>query len=180
MPVIISMLRGVNVGGHNKIKMDALRELYKSLKLREPQTYVQSGNVVFRSSRKVGATLERALEREGEAQLGLRTDFHVRSLAEWESVIAANPFSDEARRDPAHLLVLALKAAPPAAAAAALHAAITGRERVRVDGRHAYLVYPDGVGRSRLTTALLDKHLGGRGTARNWNTVLKLATLGRG
>jgi len=49
MPVVISMLRGVNVGGHNKIKMDALRELCASLKLRDPQTYVQSGNVVFRS-----------------------------------------------------------------------------------------------------------------------------------
>jgi uncharacterized protein (DUF1697 family) len=144
------------------------------------QSLLQSGNVVFRSSRKAGATLERALEREVEAQLGLRTDFHVRSLAEWESVIAANPFPDEARRDPAHLLVVALKVAPTSAAAAALQAAITGRERVRVDGRHAYLVYPDGVGRSRLTTALLDKHLSGRGTARNWNTVLKLATLGRG
>ena len=175
----IALLRAVNVGGR-KLAMADLRAVLTEIGFTDVQSLLQSGNVVFRSSRKVGATLERALEREVEAQLGLRTDFHVRSLAEWESVIAANPFSDEARRDPAHLLVLALKAAPPAAAAAALHAAITGRERVRVDGRHAYLVYPDGVGRSRLTTALLDKHLGGRGTARNWNTVLKLATLGRG
>jgi uncharacterized protein (DUF1697 family) len=175
----IALLRAVNVGGR-KLAMADLRAVLTEIGFTGVQSLLQSGNVVFRSSRKAGATLERALEREVEAQLGLRTDFHVRSLAEWESVIAANPFPDEARRDPAHLLVVALKVAPTPAAAAALQAAITGRERVRVDGRHAYLVYPDGVGRSRLTTALLDKHLSGRGTARNWNTVLKLATLGRG
>ncbi len=72
---------------------------------------------------------------------------------------------------------MALKGAPDAGAVAALQAAITGREVVRADGRHAYLVYPDGVGRSRLTLALIEKKLGTSGTARNWNTALKLAAL---
>jgi uncharacterized protein (DUF1697 family) len=96
---------------------------------------------------------------------------------DWKAVIAGNPFSEEAARDPGHLLVVALKDAPDRAAAAALRNAITGREVVRVRGRHAYIVYPDGIGRSRLTTVVIEKKLGTRGTGRNWNTVLKLGAL---
>jgi uncharacterized protein (DUF1697 family) len=74
-------------------------------------------------------------------------------------------------------LVVLLKVAPDRQNVAALQRAITGRESVRIDGRHAYVVYPDGIGRSRLTTALTEKILGTRATARNWNTVLKLGAL---
>ncbi len=73
-----------------------------------------------------------------------------------------------------------LKDAPDRTAAAALTDAIRGRESLRVKGRQAYVVYPDGVGRSKLTMALIEKKLGTRGTARNWNTVLKLATAAQG
>jgi uncharacterized protein (DUF1697 family) len=59
----------------------------------------------------------------------------------------------------------------------ALQQAITGREVVRANGREAYIVYPDGIGRSRLTTALIEKKFGTRGTARNWNTAVKIAVL---
>jgi uncharacterized protein (DUF1697 family) len=68
-----------------------------------------------------------------------------------------------------------LKAPPPATAVAALRTAIKGRERVELNGREAYLVYPDGVGRSKLTIALVEQKLGTRGTGRNWNTVVRLA-----
>ncbi|HZE75935.1 MAG TPA: hypothetical protein VE091_11545, partial [Gemmatimonadales bacterium] len=67
--------------------------------------------------------------------------------------------------------------APDAQAVKLLNAAITGREIVRADGKHAYIVHPDGVGRSRLTNAIIEKKLGTRGTGRNWNTVLKLGAL---
>ena len=72
---------------------------------------------------------------------------------------------------------MCLKKAPGASGVRALQAAITGRETMKAKGAHAYLYYPDGVGRSRLTTALIEKHLETRGTGRNWNTVLKLAAL---
>ena len=102
---------------------------------------------------------------------------HVRTATEWAAVVAGNPFPDEAKRDPGHLIVFAFKDTLAAAAVKALQAAITGREVVRASGRHAYVVYPDGAGKSRLTPALMDRKLGARGTGRNWNTVLKLAAI---
>ena len=84
---------------------------------------------------------------------------------------------DEAERSPGHVVVVFLKSAPSNSAFDALRAAITGPERVHGDGRQAYIVYPAGIGRSRLTNALVERKLATRGTARNWNTVMKLAAL---
>jgi len=91
--------------------------------------------------------------------------------------VSDNTFATAARQDPSHLVVLFLKQAPAPAAVQALRAAIVGREKVEAVGRHAYIHYRDGIGRSRLTAAILDGKLAQRGTARNWNTVLKLAVL---
>jgi uncharacterized protein (DUF1697 family) len=98
-------------------------------------------------------------------------------VPDWGAVIARNPFPNEAKADPAHLVVMFLKDAPDAKAVDQLNAAISGREVARAVGKQAYIVYPDGIGRSRLTTAIIEKKLGTRGTGRNWNTVLKLAAL---
>jgi uncharacterized protein (DUF1697 family) len=117
------------------------------------------------------------LEDGAAKRLGLSLDFFVRSAAEWARVIAANPFLDEAKNDPARLVVVVLKNAPERAAVAALQKAIKGREVVRAKGREAFITYPDGQGRSKLTMALIERHLETSGTARNWNTVLKLAAL---
>ena len=92
-------------------------------------------------------------------------------------VVARNPFRKEAERDPSHLVVMFLKAAANAKDLQAVQAAITGPEIIRADGRHLYIVYPAGIGKSRLTNALIEKKLGIRGTARNWNTVVKIAAL---
>ena len=170
----IALLRGINVGGHKKVAMAELRGLCEELGLEDARTLLQSGNLVFRSARKA-PQLERLLEAEVEKRLGLATHFFVRSAAEWQRLVARNPFPAEAGSDPGHLLAMPLKDAPKPAAVEALRAAITGRERVAVEGREAYLVYPDGVGASRLTISIIERKLGTRGTGRNWNTVLKLA-----
>ena len=175
--VYVALLRAVNVAGHNKVAMRDLCALLTDLGLTSPKSLLQSGNLVFESERRSTARLEAELERAAADRLGLVTDFFVRTADEWSAIVEDNPFPDEARDDPGHVLLLALKEPPPATRAAALSRAITGREAVRVDGRQAYVVYPDGVGRSRLTTALIEKHLGTRCTGRNWNTVLKLAAL---
>src|SRR6478735_3779319 len=117
------------------------------------------------------------LEAASTAHLGVTTDYFVRSAKEWNAIIAANPFPKEAKSDPGHLIMMCLRDAPAPAQVRALQAAIKGRETVAVKGKHAYFVYPDGVGRSKLTIAVIEKAFATRGTARNWNTVLKLGEL---
>jgi uncharacterized protein (DUF1697 family) len=173
----IALLRAVNVAGHKPVAMADLRALLSRLGFTDVRSLLQSGNLVFRTAARPTGPLERLLEGEAEERLGLATDFFVRTAEEWKALIAGNPFRDQARRDPGHLLVQFLKDAPSAPGAAALQDAITGREIVKVKGRHVYAVYPDGVGRSRLTNAVIEKQLGTRATGRNWNTVAKLASL---
>jgi len=173
----IALLRAINLAGHKSVAMSDLRDLLTQLQFQNPRTLLQSGNLVFQSDGRSAATLERRLETEAAKRLRLETEFFVRSALEWRSMVDGNPFPREAKNDPAHLLLLALKDAPGGDAVKALQDAIRDREVVRADGRAAYVVYPDGIGRSRLTMALIEKKLGTRATGRNWNTVLKLAAL---
>lgn len=172
----VVLLRAVNVAARNLVAMADLRAMAEGLGFAQPRTLLQSGNMVF-DSKPTGAALERLLEATAKKQLGLETDFFVRTTSEWRALIAANPFPAEARSDPGHLVVLCLKAAPARQALNDLRQAIKGREQIELVDRQAYVVYPDGIGRSKLTTALIEKHLGTRGTGRNWNTVLKLAAM---
>jgi uncharacterized protein (DUF1697 family) len=173
----LAFLRAVNVAGHKQVAMADLRELLTRLGFDDAQSLLQSGNLVFRARARSGTQLERVLAAEAKQRLTLETDFFVRTASEWRAVVARNPFRKEAERDPGHLVVMLLKAAPVARDVKALQAAITGREILRADGTHAYIVYPDGMGRSRLTNALIEKKLGTRATGRNWNTVMKLGAL---
>jgi len=173
----VALLRGINVGGNKPVAMPALREMLAQLGFDDVRSILQSGNLVFRSSTRVNRALENRLESETAARLGLQADFLIRTAREWRTIVARNPFRKAAESDPAHLVVMLLKTVPKADAIKAAQGAIAGRETIRADGRQLYIVYPAGIGTSRLTNALLEKKLGTRGTARNWNTVLKLATL---
>jgi uncharacterized protein (DUF1697 family) len=177
MTTYIALLRGINVAGHKQVAMDDLRDLLTHLGLVDARSLLQSGNLVFRGGVRAGARLERLLETEAEKRLGLQTDFFLRTAEEWKAIVAHNPFRKEAERDPAHLAVMFLKDAPDSNAVKALQAAITGPEVVRAEGKQAYITYPNGFGRSRLTNTLIDKKLGTRCTGRNWNTVLRIAAL---
>jgi uncharacterized protein (DUF1697 family) len=177
MTVHVALLRAVNLPSHKQVAMADLTALMSALGFTDPKTLLQSGNLVFGSEGRTCAELERLLRREARNRIGLDTDFFVRTSKEWKAIIKASPFPDEAKRDPAHLVLLLTTDAPDAAAVAALQAAIRGRELVRAKGRAAYLVYPDGIGRSKLTLKLIEKKLETGGTARNWNTVLKLAAV---
>ncbi|HTM24851.1 MAG TPA: DUF1697 domain-containing protein [Vicinamibacterales bacterium] len=176
-PVIyIALLRGINVGGYKMVAMADLRALLATLGFADVRSVLQSGNLVFGAARTPAATLEARLEREVAARLGVTADFHVRTADEWRAIVDRNPFRDEAKRDPGHLLVTMFKSPLAAPKVKALQAAITGREVLKADGRHLYMVFPDGVGNSK-AFGLVDKKLAARGTSRNWNTVLKLAAL---
>jgi uncharacterized protein (DUF1697 family) len=173
MTVQIALLRAVNVGGV-KVSMADLRTWLADLGFQDVQTLLNSGNAVFRSKNKNGTTLEKFLETEFAKRTGSQTDFFVRNVEEWKSIIAQNPFAEETKRDPGHLLVLLLKRAPTKQEVEALRSAITGPEVVQTDGKQAYIYYSAGIGTSKLTTKLIEKKLGTPNTGRNWNTVLKL------
>jgi uncharacterized protein (DUF1697 family) len=177
MGTYLALLRGINVGGHKKIAMADLRKLLTRMGFDDPQSLLQSGNLVFRSKPLATGKLEQMLEAGVKKHLLFETHFFVRAAEEWQSVIARNPFPGEAARDPGHLLVMVCKTAPEPADLKALQGAIAGPEVIRAQGREAYITYPDGVGRSRLTHALIESKLGTKGTARNWNTVMKLGEL---
>ena len=156
--------------------MADLRSMVSELGFSDVRTLLQSGNLVFRGAG-ADAEVEAALEAESERRFGYQADYFVRTLDEWNAVVSANPYPDEARDDPAHLAVLTLKSPISNAEVAALNAVIKGRERAAGDGRAVYIVYPDGMGESKLTNTVVERALGVRATARNWNTVLKLAAL---
>jgi uncharacterized protein (DUF1697 family) len=169
------LLRAVNVGGTKAVAMPALCKVLTGLGFTGVKSLLQSGNVVFTCKGSADAALETKLEAAVAKSLGVQTAFFVRTAVEWEAIVAGNPYPDAARDDPSHLVVMAFKSTPAAKDVAALQAAITGRETVIASGKVAYFVYPDGIGTSKLTNAVIERKLGLTGTARNWNTVLKLA-----
>jgi len=176
MPSAVALLRAVNVGGANRLAMLDVRRVLEQAGLSEVKTLLQSGNVVFESRMRSKAS-ERLIRTALREQCGVNVDVFVRSASEWGGIVAGNPFVSESRRDPGRVVVMLLASPPGAAAAGRLLAALPGREKVAIDGSHGYLVYPDGIGDSRLTSSVIERALQTRGTARNWNTVVKLAAL---
>lgn len=174
MPVVISMLRGVNVGGHNKIKMDALRALCESLKLRDPRTYVQSGNVIFRTEQRDLGRLAKRLQNEIERSFGFRPDVIFRTTTELRQVITKSPFATRRGIEPSKLLVIFLANDPGQEAKDQVLRIKTDLEELRIDGREIYIYYPNGMARPKLSWAVIEKILKTRGTGRNWNSVTKL------
>jgi uncharacterized protein (DUF1697 family) len=177
MPLYVALLRGINVVGRNMVAMADLRQLLEGLGFADVRSLLQSGNLIFQGKRRASETLERLLEVETEKRLEISIEYHVRTGTELQAIVADNPFPNEAERDPGHLVVLFLKKVPEASSVQALQSAIRGPEILRAVGRQLYIVYPAGIGTSKLTNTVIDKKLGARGTARNWNTVLKLAAL---
>ncbi len=156
------------------VAMAELRKLFDEAGLGPAQTLLQSGNVVFGFTGSTPRKLEETLARVIVERFRMPVDCIVRSQRQLNKAIEGNPFPNEAKADPSHLLLCFLRSSPSPAAIDALTAAIPARERVSVNGDTAYLYYPDGVGNSRLSSNLIERKLDTRGTARNWNTVLKL------
>ena len=154
--------------------MADLRHAIGTLGFADVTTLLQSGNVVFRDGTGSTAAMEARLEAVAERTLGLTTEFCVRTRAQWRDIIAENPFPAAARDDPAHLVVLLIKGTAAAAQVRRLQSAISGPERVEGSGRQVYMTYPAGIGTSKVTSALIERHLGAPVTGRNWNTVRKL------
>jgi uncharacterized protein (DUF1697 family) len=174
MRVAISLLRGINVGGHNCIKMEPLRAMYESLGLRDVQSYVQSGNIVFRTTARDLAPLARRIESKIEQTFGFRPAVVIRSPSELREVIRRNPFTARPEIEPNRLLITFLAADPSQEAREKMLATKADPEELRIEGREVYAYFPNGVGRAKLSPALIEKTLKTPGTGRNWNTVVKL------
>ena len=114
MPAYIVLLRAINVGGHKRVGMADLRNFVAGLGFEDVQTLLQTGNLAFRGATRSGSALERLLETEAKKRLDLQTDFLVRTAKEWTLVVARNPFREQAKRDPGHLVVQFLRDAPRA------------------------------------------------------------------
>ena len=160
--------------------MSELRDLYEAEGLKNPRTYIQSGNVVFESKSKDAGKLTASLNRAIEARFGFRADVVLRTLEEMEGLVAANPLV--ARNvGPTQNVVVFLSGALTPDVAAAVCRVCVAPEEVHSDGRHLFCYYPNGQGQSKLGAAL-EKELRKApvmGTARNWNTVLKLLEMAR-
>ena len=172
MNVYVSFLRGVNVGGHNKIKMDALRELYCKLGFEDPQTYVQSGNVVFGARDKSLKTT--VIEDAIDKTFGFRPAVVLRTAQELRQTVARNPFAKRDGINPGLLLVSFLADIPTKPALRALSAAPIGSEEIHLADREIFIYFPDGMGRSKFPWASMDKILKTTATGRNLRTVQAL------
>lgn len=171
------MLRGINVGGRNMIKMDALRDIYQSLGLRNPQTYIQSGNVLFETGKANLAIEAKRVEDEIERLYQFRPLVILRSSSELQNSIALNPFAGRTEIHPSKLLVVFLAQDPDPQAREIIARIKTDPEEVKIEGRELYIYFPNGMGTSKLQIPTIEKAIKTRGTARNWNTVTKLLEL---
>lgn len=177
----IALLRGINVGGHNRIAMAELRELCAQQGWDGVQSYIQSGNLVFTADG-MPAVLEAQLEAAIADRFGLRITTVIRDAAAWPAYLACNPYPDAAVEEP-NLLMMVLAKHPPNAAAAELVRERADAERVAQVGDVLWIHYAGGAGRSKLTPALLERAAGSPVTARNWRTIRTLeemAGLGTG
>ena len=177
MGVIVSMLRGVNLGPHRRMKMDALREVYESLGLTDVQTYVQSGNVVFRARERDLPKLAKRIEAAIEKKFGFRSDVILRTTAELRGIIARNPFATRTDVEPNKYLVTFLASDPGQELREKVLAIKADPEELHFDGSEMYIYFPNGLARPKLSVPAIEKVLKITGTGRNWNSVLKLLEL---
>lgn len=177
MPAIISMLRGVNLGPHNRISMEALRALYGSLKLKSAKTLLQSGNVVFLSDQKNLGGLSQRIQEAIERNFGFRSEVILRTSAQMRHVIARNPFASRHGIEPAKLLVVFLSRDPGNIAREAVKKIDTRGEELHAQGSELYVYFPNGIGQSKIPWKTIDKTMDAVSTGRNWSTVVKLLEL---
>lgn len=171
------MLRGVNIGGHHLIKMDALRALYESLGQRGVRTHVQSGNVVSRAEERDLAGLANRVESAIERTFGFRPAVVLRTAAELRDAIARNPFAARRDLDPSRLVVTFLAAEPGAEARDKVLGMRTDPEELRLDGREVFVYFPNGISKAKLSWPAVEKALRVTATGRNWNTVTRLLAM---
>jgi uncharacterized protein (DUF1697 family) len=154
--------------------MDALKELHTSLDLRDIQTYIQSGNVVFTSDNPNVEQIQKDIEDGFARTFGFPVKVMVRTANELHAIIESNPFQNQPMRESNRIIAMFLASDPSTTALEDIQKTYTGPEEIHIIGKEAFIYYSEGMGRSKLTNTFLEKKLKTMGTARNWNTVLRL------
>ncbi len=175
MPTQIALLRGINLGAHNRLPMAELRAHLSALGYGDVRTLLQSGNVVLDADA-APEQLAAALERELTERFDVRSPVVVRTREQLAAVVALDPLRDVVENDKLYQVSF-LSAEPPSEALEQLASADLGDERYAHAGREIYAWHPGGIHRSPLAKLLSDKRLGVIATARNWNTTVKLLAL---
>lgn len=174
MTAYVSLFRGINVGGNHQVSMADLKAVYESLGLQHVLTYIQSGNVVFHGAEADVPQLQKQIEAAFEQQFGFHSEVFVRTVAEFDEIIERNPFQDQQDKESKWVVVMFLAARPDDTAQDNLRKAYDGPEEIFFIGQEMYIYYPNGIGRSKLSGNVIERKLKTVGTARNWNTILRL------
>jgi uncharacterized protein (DUF1697 family) len=180
MTRFVSLFRGINVGGNKPVRMDALKELHESLGLQRVETYIQSGNVVFTCEDAIPAQLARQIEEGFEHKFGFLSKVMVRSADEFNVILGNNPFKDQPTKETKWVVAMFLASDPISTALEDIEKTYSGPEELHIIRQEVYIYYPEGIGQSKLTNTFLEKKLKTMGTARNWNTVLRLQKMMEG
>jgi uncharacterized protein (DUF1697 family) len=178
MPIYISLIRGINVGGHKTVKMDELRKAVEALGFQQVRTYVQSGNIVFQAPKQAPSSISKKLEEVITKKFGHAAAVITKTPEELEAAIQHNPFLKEKAIDIARLHVVFLSGTPASADVKKLDA-IPGEDRYRWERDIIFLHLPNGAGNSKLANAPFERWLSVRATTRNWNTVNNLHQMAR-
>lgn len=178
MPVFVGLLRAVNVGGRT-LQMQLLRDLCCSLGLQDVTTYLQSGNVIFRTKERNPRVAAKKIETALESKFGYRAEVIVRTSEDLREVIAKSPFAKRRDIAPNKFHVVFLPEEFSAETKNAIAALQPDQEELRFGGRELYIYFPDGMGQSRFMPRVM-RLLKNSGTARNWNTVTKLLGIAEG
>ena len=181
MPTFISILRGINVSGQKQIKMADLKALYETLNLKQVTTYIQSGNVVFSSNKKISTkVVETEIESAIKKHYGFDVPVLLRSHTEWKTTIKNNPFAKDADKDVSKMHVVYLANKPDLSSIEKLENAKQVSEEFQITGNQVYLYCPNGYGKTKLSNNFLEKVLKTTATTRNWKTVNKLQEIADG
>lgn len=177
MTIALSLLRGINVGGREKIKMADLRDLYASLGYPNARSLLQTGNVVFDTDEPDLTRVKARLEAGISAAFGFDVPVIMRSPAAFKTIFQRHPFTDEQLNEPSKIVVVFLSGAPSPQSVDALRENNPGREFIGADGRELFIFYTDGQARSKLDNSRIERALDLPATARNWNTCKRLLKL---
>ena len=174
VPAYIAMLRGINVSGQKIVRMELLRASCEALGLRDVETYVQSGNIVFGATQKAPSALAKRISDAILHDFGFAVPTLVKTKEEMERVIKRNPFLKEAGIDISKLHVTFLSGPLPANSLKVLRALQAKPDRFHLGRQEIYLHCPSGYGRTKLSNTAIEKALASSGTTRNWRTAVTL------